>query len=321
MMWILIAVAFFQADPADAWGSCLAERIDRNANGAMSADAVADAAMRHCRSHQIEIQRGIEREAGGASPEVTREIETMVGEVRQEMRALAAQVAADRPASTPRAAPAPANRAASQSRAPRSTAIACPRKLGAAQALVCQCTAQAAATGPVWGSNLYTDDSHICRAALHAGVIGARGGMVSVREAPGQSGYASSARNGVQSGPWGAWGRSIAFRAAAAQTATRPAAAAIGRACPANATRIEGQLECGCTAQSVAASGPVWGSGPYTADSRICRAARHAGAVGAKGGNVRVRIVPGLRAYSGSTRNGINSSGWGSYGKAYSFEQ
>jgi len=68
-------------------------------------------------------------------------------------------------------------------------------------------------------------------------------------------------------------------------------------------------VECpsGCT------SGGVWGSGPYTRDSRICPAAVHAGAVPSTGGLVVASIDPGQSDYPSTEANGITSSKWSSY--------
>jgi len=64
--------------------------------------------------------------------------------------------------------------------------------------------------------------------------------------------------------------------------------------------------------------GSVWGSDNYTLDSRIAAAAVHAGAV--KVGETAVVVItlaPGLDKYTGSTRNGVKTSNWGSYAKSY----
>jgi hypothetical protein len=61
-------------------------------------------------------------------------------------------------------------------------------------------------------------------------------------------------------------------------------------------------------------AGSVWGSGPYTADSCICLAARHAGAIGANGGTFRVSAAAGLEMYVSSTAHDITTSSYGTYG-------
>ena len=59
--------------------------------------------------------------------------------------------------------------------------------------------------------------------------------------------------------------------------------------------------------------GSLWGSNPYTADSGKCAAAKHAGYI-SKGGYFRVNTSSGLSNYYGSSRNGLNSNNYGSYG-------
>ena len=62
----------------------------------------------------------------------------------------------------------------------------------------------------VAGSGPYTDDSSICTAAVHAGVIRAKsGGEVSIEIRPGQASYAGSERNYIKSGDYPAWSGSF----------------------------------------------------------------------------------------------------------------
>lgn len=64
----------------------------------------------------------------------------------------------------------------------------------------------------IWGGGggQYTDDSAICVAAVHAGLITPeRGGTVHVRTTAGLDSYVGSTANGVTSHPWGAWGASF----------------------------------------------------------------------------------------------------------------
>lgn len=65
----------------------------------------------------------------------------------------------------------------------------------------------------VWGTDLYTDDSAICPAAVHAGKLGTYGGgTATVEVLSGQQSYVGSTRNGVTSLDFGAWTGSIRFR-------------------------------------------------------------------------------------------------------------
>lgn len=198
---------------------------------------------------------------------------------------------------------------------------ACPERLVGTPSLVCACSAEATQAGSVWGSDLYTDDSAICRAALHAGMIEASGGTIWAFERPGAQSYPAVARNGVSSTAWtGAWRRSIAFRPAS--EASGVAAGTGVAACPANAASLaQGTaLTCSCTIEAMAA-GSVWGDGPYTGDSGVCRSALHAGAVGAYGGNIRLRIEAGRASYPAATRNGVEGASWASYATSLTFER
>jgi hypothetical protein len=63
----------------------------------------------------------------------------------------------------------------------------------------------------VWGTDIYTDHSSICAAAVHAGVIGAEGGEVVIQEVDGLENYDGTVRNGVTSADFGAWFFSFQF--------------------------------------------------------------------------------------------------------------
>jgi hypothetical protein len=210
--------------------------------------------------------------------------------------------------------------AAAQPGAPEATPVTmvCPETLAGYTSLVCACPAAATAAGSVWGSDVYTDDSAICRAALHAGMIGAGGGRIWVRAAPGRDSYPALDRNGVASGTWGSWARSIAFAPVdqADEAALHPGPAL----CPENAAgRGAGEtLTCSCTAEA-AAAGLVWGTGPYTADSAICRAALHAGAIRGAGGVVHLTLVAGQNRYRANQRHGVTTAIWDSYPLGYRF--
>jgi hypothetical protein len=66
--------------------------------------------------------------------------------------------------------------------------------------------------GVVWGTNVYTDDSSIGGAAVHAGLISkTSGGIVTIEIRTGQSSYTGSVRNGVATQNWGTWGGSFVF--------------------------------------------------------------------------------------------------------------
>ncbi len=77
----------------------------------------------------------------------------------------------------------------------------------------------------VWGTDLYTDDSSICSAAVHAGRITfAQGGRVTISDAGTQASYAGSERNGVSSQGYANWPHSFQVSAPVATRPTRATA-------------------------------------------------------------------------------------------------
>lgn len=99
--------------------------------------------------------------------------------------------------------------------------MACPGPLNAMPnapaRFTCACSASAATTAaPIWGIDVYTDDSAVCVAAVHAGAIGPGGGSVTVSRAQGQQSYPGGARNGIVSNSYGPWQQSFRVTAAAA---------------------------------------------------------------------------------------------------------
>lgn len=88
-------------------------------------------------------------------------------------------------------------------------------------------------------------------------------------------------------------------------------------ACPANATQVTGTLSCNCTGAQTA-SGNVWGNKTYTDDSSVCKSGVHAGIIPASGGTIRITILPGLKAYSQSSANGVTTSSYGAWKRSFS---
>lgn len=68
---------------------------------------------------------------------------------------------------------------------------------GALTDLSCACWRPTVA--PVWGTDIYTSDSAICAAAVHAGILTMGGGTVYVRLERGRQSYAGTTRNGITS--------------------------------------------------------------------------------------------------------------------------
>jgi len=65
----------------------------------------------------------------------------------------------------------------------------------------------------VWGTDIYTLDSSICNAAVHAGVLASEsGGSVTIELRPGESSYKGSTRNGIKTNDYGAYGQSFVVK-------------------------------------------------------------------------------------------------------------
>jgi hypothetical protein len=174
------------------------------------------------------------------------------------------------------------------------------------------------AAGGVYGTDVYTDDSSVCTAAVHAGRITlAGGGSVTIEIRPGQSSYTGSTRNGITSSSWGTWSGSFVIVAA---TPGNPGVGSGGTGWALNAARFRtflgARFAYGCPANGT--PGSVWGTDVYTDDSSVCTAAVHAGRITiAKGGSVTIEMRPGQNSYKGSTRHGITSASYGAWGGSY----
>ena len=189
--------------------------------------------------------------------------------------------------------------------------------------LTCACPAEATGRGAVWGTDVYTGDSAVCRAAVHAGAIRAAGGLVVVTPEPGRGAYPGTTRNGFASNNYGRYDHSFRVQAAGPGGARPAQAAAAGPSlCPDNFDAFrdtDETLACLCPAEATS-RGALWGTDTYTADSGICRAAVHAGVIPRTGGPVTVVPQPGRNAYPGTTRNGIASNNYGAYRSSFRFD-
>jgi hypothetical protein len=65
----------------------------------------------------------------------------------------------------------------------------------------------------VWGTDIYTLDSSICNAAVHAGKFASEsGGSVTIELRPGESAYKGSTRNGIKTNDYGEYGQSFVVK-------------------------------------------------------------------------------------------------------------
>ncbi|MEX2172690.1 MAG: LCCL domain-containing protein [Pirellulales bacterium] len=187
-------------------------------------------------------------------------------------------------------------------------------------------------SGSVWGSDVYTDDSSLATAAVHAGILQpGQTGIVRVRIMPGRADYEGSTTRGVTTHSYGPWEGSFQFVISGAGIPPTDASLSGGWAVlSSNADRdIQSQLRAnrGKVGESFQAivtgttNGPVWGTEVYTDDSSLAVAAVHAGALqDGERGVVRVTILEGRPEYEASIRNGVTSGRWDKWGGSFRVE-
>ena len=158
--------------------------------------------------------------------------------------------------------------------------------------------------GYVWGgeNNVYTDDSILATAAVHAGVLKVgETAMVRFTILAGKDSYVGSTKNGVTTRPYQSFGGSVCIEGAA------PEINSIydmrGQDKPPFAVYVVGSL-----------SGTVYGTNSYTDDSSIGTAAVHVGLLkDGEAGFVMVTLEGGKSAYEASTYNGVTTYSYGSW--------
>ncbi|MCM3904339.1 MAG: LCCL domain-containing protein [Pyrinomonadaceae bacterium] len=65
----------------------------------------------------------------------------------------------------------------------------------------------------MWGTDIYTLDSSICNAAVHAGKLAMEsGGSVTIELRTGESSYKGTTRNGIKTNDYGKYGRSFVVK-------------------------------------------------------------------------------------------------------------
>jgi hypothetical protein len=172
----------------------------------------------------------------------------------------------------------------------------------------------------IYGSDSYTTDSSICAAAVHVGIITkASGGNVKFRIKGSQSQFFGSLRNGVQSSFYGSFAYSysfVTFESGAEYLNPGPLPISSTQDASPLYTYVGQQYSFACPANGSLDS--IWGTDVYTYDSSICSAAVHSGRASlASGGVVTIQIAPGQTSYTGSTRFGVTSSSYGSWGGSF----
>jgi serine/threonine protein kinase len=166
--------------------------------------------------------------------------------------------------------------------------------------------------GTVWGTDVYSDDSAVDAAAVHAGLLkdGERG-LLAMTVLPGRDQYAGSTRNGVTSLAFGPWERSFAL--AAGPTSGPGAYTAL--------TEYRDRVGQTITLDVTAATGGiVYGTDVYSDDSAVETAAVHAGILKpGQRGKLRIAILGGQESFSGTPRNGVSSYTWGAWPGSFRF--
>jgi len=184
----------------------------------------------------------------------------------------------------------------------------------------------------VKGTNIYSSDSNICQAAVHAGIIGTEGGEVRILRPIDPNAlvarcpyFYGNNQNGIESR---GKGQDTAYffqgSLGICDEDSPPESEDVWYCRERFADydqeyEADGPFSCHCS-EAATSFGTVFGTEHYTGDSSICLAAFHWGAVGAEGGTVQLVPEPGRSAYRGSTRNEVTSYNWRTYPFGFRFE-
>jgi hypothetical protein len=158
----------------------------------------------------------------------------------------------------------------------------------------------------IWGTDIYLDESAICKAAVHAGVL-TRGttGQVTIVMGTGANAFEGTSRNGVTSLGYGPWGSTYSF-VSNSQAGQIDWYTSYSQA----PDDFHAPITVACPPKGTAESG-LWGTDVYSASSSICLAAVHAGIITLDaGGRVTVTLKPKQETFVASLRNGIMSKFW-----------
>lgn len=175
--------------------------------------------------------------------------------------------------------------------------------------------------GSIWGTDVYTDDSTICTAAAHAGVIELEdGGEFTIFFIDGQDEYEASEQNDIESSSWGSWDISFTFDYDMEEDELEPIEIdwdTAGNELPG----ITGAIYYVACPED-GDEGSLWGTEIYTDDSSVCTAAVHMDLIDLDdGGEFFLLILDGEEEYEGSEENDIDSSDWGSYARSFAVSE
>ncbi|CAI9583952.1 unnamed protein product [Staurois parvus] len=137
-----------------------------------------------------------------------------------------------------------------------------------------------------WGTDVYTDDSSICRAAIHVGILDNNVGLVTVEKKPGLSSYTGSTRNGVTTTSYGSWSGSFVLHGSSEPPIPKPTEVPTQKppvqgTCSTTAKDLQDSIALvQCPSDCMVNGRNAWGTDVYTDDSSICKAAIHVGNTG-----------------------------------------
>ncbi|OYT93923.1 MAG: hypothetical protein CFE43_00885 [Burkholderiales bacterium PBB3] len=188
-----------------------------------------------------------------------------------------------------------------------------------------------ARAGSIWGTNVYTNDSPLAAAVVHAGVLAdGQTGVVRVVIGTGQYKFVGSVSNGVSSNDYSdfpSW-YSVATDAGTNAVLPFPGMYESPIPDPGSLGNYRGRNGAALYFKVTGSTtGGVWGTGTYTDDSNLATAAVHSGVLRAgQEGIVKVRIEQGLTlyymysppVYTASTANGVTSNSYGTFGGSFS---
>jgi hypothetical protein len=181
------------------------------------------------------------------------------------------------------------------------------------QSITFVCPASDGGPAYVYGTDVYTDNSPICKAAIHAGAL-PRGtaGVVTIVIGGAADAFRGSTRHGVTTSSYHGWPRSYRFvRDAASGGITWDT---VWSNVPAGMTTA---IVVKCPPQG-SARGMVWGTTVYAGGSAICATAVHAGVITAdRGGLLQVTRSVHTGEFVASERNGVASQKYGVFGDAF----
>ena len=195
----------------------------------------------------------------------------------------------------------------------QSTARPYEGKVGTRRTFICPANLE---IKPIWGTDVYTEDSPICTAAVHAGVITqAQGGVVSVVIGEGRATYTGSKRDDVEAGSYASYPGSYTLDGTASgQIDWRTTAVGLPRGF---ATPLG--LVCPPATSTVVAGVPdIFGTDIYSDTSPICVSALHAGLITLAGGTVSFVNRGAQPSFAATTRNSVTSRANGPWAGSFS---